>query len=142
MVPHGERACPETCETPGHGCIRTMLAQASHAIYDMLAIHVAIVHKSCRGEDRRPQSVPCVAGSVARIAVRLHGRPPGGVAVGFRGRGDVCPKERGEVTLVHAPHLGPNLDEGHVGVGEQPLGVRDPAQVHVLVGRPPGRVLE
>ena len=72
----------------------------------------------------------------------LQERTPCGVSVGFGGHGDVRPKERGEVTLVHAPDLGPDLDERQVGVGEQPFGVRDPAQVYVLVGRPPGRVLE
>src|SRR6267378_7933704 len=32
---------------------------------------------------------------------------PGGVAVGFGGHGDVPPKDRGEVTLVRVPNLGP-----------------------------------
>ena len=50
MVPNVERSCPETCETPFHACIRTTIAQASHAICDMLAKNVEIVCKSCRGK--------------------------------------------------------------------------------------------
>jgi hypothetical protein len=52
------------------------------------------------------------------------------------------PKERGEVTLVRASDLGTDFDKGHVGLGQQPLGVLYPAQIYVLVGRQPGGVLE
>src|SRR4029453_8447875 len=103
MVPNVERSCPETCETPFYACIRTTIASASHAICDMLAKNVEIVRKSCSGEGRRPQRVPGVAGSVEQIVARLQERTPGSVTVVFGGRGDVLPKERGEVTLVRAP---------------------------------------
>ena len=63
-------------------------------------------------------------------------------AVGVGGHSDVPPKERGEVTLVGASDLGTDFDKGHVGLGQQPLGVLYPAQIHVLVGRQPGGVLE
>ena len=65
-----------------------------------------------------------------------------GTAVGVGGHSDVSPKERGEVTLVRAPDLGTDVDEEHVGLGQQPLGVLDPGQTHVLMGSQPGGVLE
>jgi hypothetical protein len=68
MVPHVERSRPETCETPLHAFIRTTIAQASHAICDMLATNAEIMGKSCRGEGRHSQRVPCVTGSVECIA--------------------------------------------------------------------------
>jgi hypothetical protein len=54
----------------------------------------------------------------------------------------VPPKERGEVTLVGASDLGTDVGKGHIGLGQQPFGVLYPAQIHVLVGRQPGGVLE
>ena len=83
----------------------------------MLAKNVEIMRKSCSGEGRRPQRVPCVAGSVERIVARLQARTPGGVAVGFRGRGDVLSKERGKMTLVRTPDLETDLAEGHISRG-------------------------
>jgi hypothetical protein len=142
MVPNVERSCPETCETPFYACISTTIAPVSHAICDMRAKNVEIVRKSCRGEGGRPQSVPGVAGRVERIVARPQERTPGGVAVGFGGRGDVLPKERGEVTLVRAPDLETDLAEGHVSRGQQLLCLLHPARGHVSVGRQPGRVLE
>ena len=71
-----------------------------------------------------------------------HSRPGGGVAVRLGGGGDVLPKERGEVTLIRAPDLGTDVDEGQVGLGQQLLGARDPALAHVLVRRQPGGALE
>ena len=62
-------------------------------------------------------------------------------SVGFGGHGAVRPKERREVTLVHAPDLQPDLDEGYVDVGQQPLGVLHPAQDYGLVRRHPGGIL-
>ena len=142
MVPNVERSCPETCETPFHACIRITIAQPFHAICDMLAKNVEIVRKSCRGEGRHPQRVPCVAGRVQRIAARLQERAPGGVAVGLGGRGDVLAKERGKVTLVRVPDLETDLAEGHVSRGQQLLCLLHPARGHVPVGRQPGRVLK
>ena len=142
MVPDVERSGPATCETPLHAFFRTTIAPASHAICDMRATNVEIMRKSCRGEDRRPQSVPGVAGSVEQSVARLQERPPGGVAVGFGGRGDVLAKERGEVTLVGASDLETDLAEGHVSRGQQPLRPLHPARGHVSVGRQPGRALE
>jgi hypothetical protein len=54
----------------------------------------------------------------------------------------VPPKERTEVTLVRASDLRADLDQGQVGVGQQPLGPLDAAPAHVLVGCQPGGVLE
>jgi hypothetical protein len=77
-----------------------------------------------------------------RTAAPLRERTLSGIAVGLGGHGDVPPKERGEVALVRTPHLGADLDEGQVSVGQQPLGPLDPASAYVLVGRQPGDVLE
>src|SRR4029450_4127758 len=55
MVPNVSRACPETCETPLHACIRTTIAQASPAICDMRAKNVEIVCKAQRWENVPPQ---------------------------------------------------------------------------------------
>ena len=54
----------------------------------------------------------------------------------------MLPKERREVTLVRAPHLGSDLAQGQVGLEQQPLRGRHPAGDHILVGRPPGGLLE
>src|SRR5918992_6065070 len=60
----------------------------------------------------------------------------------FGGRGDVLPKERGEVTLVRAPDLETDLAQGHVSRGQQPFRLLHPAGDYVLVVRQPGSVLE
>jgi hypothetical protein len=73
MVPHVERSCLETCETPLHACIRTTIAQASHAICDILATNIGIVRKACRegkcttrvpraADRRRAQAQPAFKG--------------------------------------------------------------------------------
>jgi hypothetical protein len=56
-------------------------------------------------------------GRVNLMASRRQALTPGAVSVGVGGQGDVCPKERGEVTLVRAPDLETNLNEGHVARG-------------------------
>ena len=66
----------------------------------------------------------------------------GEIRIGERVVNHVPPKERAEVTGVRAPDTGTDLDEGQVGLGQQLLGVLDPAQAHVLVRRQPGGVLE
>src|SRR4030095_14059119 len=50
MVPNVDGGCPETREPPFYACIRTTIAQASHALCGMRAINIRIVRKSCRGK--------------------------------------------------------------------------------------------
>ena len=52
------------------------------------------------------------------------------------------PKECGEVTLVCATDLEPNLDEGHVGLGQQAFRILHAARDDILVGSQPRGVLE
>ena len=108
----------------------------------MLAKNVEIVRKSCRGEGRRSQSVPCVAGRVERIVARLQERTPGGIAVGLGGGGDVLPKQRREVTLVGVATPSGDLVEGDRGLRQQVLRTLHPARNHILVRRLPGGALE
>jgi hypothetical protein len=96
MVPQVPHECPATREARFLFCIRNV-PQASPAVCEIPAIHVGILRQSSRWRRtylRRRRS--CV---------------PGVVSEGFGGLGDVRPKERGEVTLVGAPHLETDVDE-------------------------------
>src|SRR4029453_16081368 len=44
------------CVTPVYACLRRTVAQASHALCGIRAIHVRIVRKSCRGKGRPPNT--------------------------------------------------------------------------------------
>ena len=57
------------------------------------------------------------------------------VSVRFGSECDVLAKKGGEVALVGTPDLRPDLDERHVSLSQQPLGLLHPARDHVLVGR-------
>ena len=57
------------------------------------------------------------------------------VSVRFGGECEVLAKKGGEVALVGTPDLSPDLDQRHVGLSQQPLGLLHPARDHVLVGR-------
>ena len=59
-------------------------------------------------------------------------------AVGFRGHGDMLPKQGSKRTLIRAADLETDHAEGHVGVGQELLRAFHPAPEDVLVGRPPG----
>ena len=96
MVPQVQHECPATREARFLFCLRNV-PQASHAVCEIPAIHVGILRQSSR---RRRTYLG-----------RRRSCMPGVVSEGFGGLGDVRPKERGEVTLVRAPHLETDVDE-------------------------------
>jgi hypothetical protein len=103
MVPQVPHECPATREARFLFCSRNV-AQASHAVCEIPAIHVGILRRSSM---RRRTHLG-----------RRRSCTPGVGSEGFGGLGDVRPKECGEVTLVGTPHFETDVGEGHVGLGQ------------------------